>query len=803
MSIFICWVLFPLLYCLLSVGCGLLVQRASGFRMSGVLLLPVGYATIVVASQCTTYFQATTFLATPLVIALAVAGYALAVAGRRTANGDRWSNGLWPMAYDLWPGLAALATFAVYAAPVVLSGQATFLGYTLLGDTSIHFVLIDRVMSHGHSAAGLAPSSYHSVVSGYYTTAYPLGAHTALGAVRPLVGQDVAWVFQPYLALLAAFSALSIYALLARTFAPRWLVALGAFLAAQSGLMYAYALEGSIKELATVALIATLVAVGAEYVSRRGGVRAVIPLALVAAAGMGVLNASVLPWFGPVLLAVLVATLALRGTRSWRSIALEIAVFAGLGALLSYQALAMEGTFIHQTTVTFSLTSGSNLGNLLAPLSKWHGFGIWPTGDFRLGLSSHVAATYALIGLEIGAIVLGVLWALRWGTGWPLVFLGASLVGWAYVTARTNAWGDAKALMILSPALLAVAILGPASLWRSERRIEGLLLAAAIAFGVLWTNALAYHGVDLAPRGRFDELASIGQRFAGQGPALYTEFEEFGKHFLRQADPSGSNESWQDEPRATLVDGAGTRFGFSSDIDELSNAYVQRFRLLVLRRSGSASRPPSNYQLVYSGRFYEVWRRSGPGPVQRLALGNSLQPGSVPRCSAVRSLSRAGSRLAYVERPALPILMVAQARHPAAWLPDGADPTNLRPYGPGTLTGAVTVKQPARYQVWVQGSFGRGYTVYVDNELVGRVRRELNPRGQFASPGAAGLSAGRHTIRLVRPGGSLYPGNGGRNRLLGPVVLDPATDARVVRVLPSGRWRSLCGRRLDWVEALR
>src|SRR5204863_8374970 len=156
-------------------------------------------------------FHATTFLATPLVLILAVAGLAVGVRSLR------------PMTYDLWPFVAGFGVFCVYAAPVVLSGHATFLGYTLLGDTSIHFVLIYRVMSPGHSLAGLAPSSYQATLSGYYSTAYPLGAHTALGAVRPLVGQDVAWVFQPYLALLAAFTALSVYALLARAIVTRWL----------------------------------------------------------------------------------------------------------------------------------------------------------------------------------------------------------------------------------------------------------------------------------------------------------------------------------------------------------------------------------------------------------------------------------------------------------------------------------------------------------------------------------------------------------------------------------------------------
>ena len=56
----------------------------------------------------------------------------------------------------------------------------------------------------------------------------------------------------------------------------------------------------------------------------------------------------------------------------------------------------------------------------------------------------------------------------------------------------------------------------------------------------MWSNALQYHDVSLAPRERMEELAEIGEQFDGQGPSLYTEFEEFGKHFLRQTAPEGT-----------------------------------------------------------------------------------------------------------------------------------------------------------------------------------------------------------------------------------------------------------------------
>ena len=754
----------------------------------------MGYATIVVASQVTTFFSATTFLATPLVIALAVAGLATGV------------RALSPVPRALWPTLAGVATFALYAAPVVLSGSASFLGYTLLGDTSIHFTLIDWVMKHGfHTVPAGAPSSTHAALAGYIGTRYPLGAHTALGAVRPLVGQDVAWIFQPYIAILAAFAALGVYAILDQTRGPRWLIALGAFLSASAGLVYAYALEGSVKEIATICVIPMILAAGAAYVNARGGIRGVIPLAVATAAGVGILNASILVWVGPILVALLIGLLFARGGQGWRHATVAGAGFVAIAALLSFPSLWVVSKFIHDTTNTFTGAGGSDYGNLLGPLNKVQALGIWPMGDFRLALTSHITATHALMWIEGAGIVIGVVWAIWRRTWWPLVFLGASVIGWAYVSGRSNPWGDAKALMIVSPALVAMAIAGAAFLWQSRWRPVGLVIAAAVAFGVVWTDAVAYHDLDPAPRDRLAELDRIGHRFAGQGPALYTEFEEFGKHFLRQTDPSGSDESWQDDPHATLTAGGTPPFGQSVDIDQLTPAYVQHFRLLVLRRSGAASRPPADYRLAYTGRFYEVWQKTpGIRVARHLALGTPTQAAATPKCGQVRQLAAgAKSRLAYVERPQLPVFLTAKANLPRFWGVDGTGPTNIRPYGAGTLTGSLDVPAGARYTVWLQGSFGRPTVVRIDGRRVGSAKHELNPRGQYARIGEVTLTPGTHSIQISRGTGNLYPGDGGRNRLIGPLVLDPATDTRTVKQLPASRWRDLCGRSLDWVEAIR
>ena len=75
-----------------------------------------------------------------------------------------------------------MGVFAVYAAPVVLSGQATFAGYITLDDTATWLALTDRVMDHGRTSPGWRPSSYEAMLDDYFRqSGYPIGAFLPLG----------------------------------------------------------------------------------------------------------------------------------------------------------------------------------------------------------------------------------------------------------------------------------------------------------------------------------------------------------------------------------------------------------------------------------------------------------------------------------------------------------------------------------------------------------------------------------------------------------------------------------------------
>ena len=110
MSMFVAWVLYPVVLAALCAGLGLLVDVLSGRRLSGTLILPVGLAAIVVAGQFTTLDDATAELTVPVVVVLAVLGAGFSLP---------WRFGR----PDPLPIAVAVAVFAVFGAPVIFSGS--------------------------------------------------------------------------------------------------------------------------------------------------------------------------------------------------------------------------------------------------------------------------------------------------------------------------------------------------------------------------------------------------------------------------------------------------------------------------------------------------------------------------------------------------------------------------------------------------------------------------------------------------------------------------------------------------------
>jgi hypothetical protein len=115
----------------------------------------------------------------------------------------------------------------------------------------------------------------------------------------------------------------------------------------------------------------------------------------------------------------------------------------------------------------------------------------------------------------------------------------------------------------------------------------------------------------------------------------------------------------------------------------------------------------------------------------------------------------------------------------------------------------LRVPVDGRYQVWLQGSFSQRFQVWIGGHQVGSVAYELGPPGQSVNLGDVTLGAGDQPVRIAPSGDDLAPGNGGRFRLIGPLMLVRESAPPTVAEIDPRRARALCGRLLDWLEIVR
>ena len=814
MSLILSWVLFPLVLAAIGAGWGAIVQRAAGFSVDGALLVPLGLAAALVVAGTITAWPAIAPATVTVVAVGAVAGLVFAWPVRRLSP---------------WPVLAAVAVLLAYGAPVLLSGQATFLGVVKLDDTSTWFNIIDNVISHGRSVAGL-PSSTYQLNFGQANPAYPLGAFMLPGVTRALIGVDIAWVFQPYLACCGAALALCLYALMKPLVASPRMRALLAFAAAQSSLLYGYSLWGGIKEVTAAFLLALGAVLMAAMLPRAPARwRALIPLAIVAGALIQTLGAGGAAFVVPALVVVSVSWLVqARRAGRLRASAGSIAALCGLTAVFVVPVwtvlagfLSNEGNLINQL-FSSGQSAAVKFGNLTQPLSVFQLAGIWPVHDFRESASTLPSALF--IGLAVIAAAAALVYGARRRQFAPALYVGVALVGCAivYLSGGTP-WVTGKAMAIASPALLAVALTGAGVLW--GRHLAGSLVALALIGGVLWSNVLAYGDVTIASRPRLAELQHIGGLVAGNGPTFMNQYEVYAdRHFLRDGAPVEPAE--YRSVTLPLRDGVSLTKGAWADLDSFPLSTLEPYRSIVTARSPAESRPPSIYRLVWQGRYYELWQR----PVQpvrsileHVPLGESnklpycgqaqygsfeplcsVDPVAVPSCAVVHALAAKAqaehAQLVAYERPAPVVARGDETTWPDTWFHELPAHT-LTPLAPGHAVAHIAVAHAGSYQLWLGGSFSRGFEVSVDGRHVGDVKDQLLSLGGYAPVANVFLTPGVHTLVLTYPTPNLTPGSANNDlTTLAAITLQPQSPpSRLLEVAPSQATR-LCGRPLDWIE---
>jgi hypothetical protein len=808
---------YPLVLALLCLGAGLAVDRCSGRFLPLALLPAVGAAALIALSQLSTWIV-TLAPATPyLMLALALLGFVLAspreLIARLTARGDR-------AALLLVPLLAYLLALA----PVLLSGRAGFSSFMALSDSAVHMIGADYLIHHGQSYGQLdLRSSYGQFIEAYYGTGYPSGADTLLGGSALLLGLPLIWAFQPFCGLVLALGSGPAWTIARRCGLRGGWAALAAFAATVPAIVYGYELIGSVKELVAVVMLLTLgalLAVHGRWLARSP--RRAVPYALVLAAGVSALGVGFGAW---ALAASAVLLLALvQGVRGGRIGARAALASAAAGGLVLLLAAWPTWRHISQSLhVAQSISSTANPGNLQEPLKWTQAFGVWLHGSYKEEPTGAAAiATYALIGVTLAACLLGALQLLRLRRFALAGWIALTLLVWIVLSRTATTWVDAKALVLTSPVLVLLAWGGVAALLgarpdrgavaaprRGRHRPRpaplaaagAALLALALAGGALASDLAQYHSSNLAPTARYEELASLGKRFAGRGPALFTDFDEYSLYVLRQLDLGGPDFVYP--PRAP-EGGLAVAYGRPVELDRDLPSALAGYPLIVTRLDPSAQSPPAAYALAWQGTYYQVWsRRAGARPaLVHVPADERKRP--LPCRRVLRAVRLAPAHDARVVAALARELVRVRLKHvhpPHGWSRQRGGFAMRRA---GAVSLGFAVPRTGEWELWLQGQFMAPVHVSVDGRSRATLAGQLAGNSlvpDTATPVSLRLSAGAHRLTVARGGFSLMPGNGGSAVLAGAFLTPAGAPPRELLALPLGASdRALCARSYEWIE---
>jgi hypothetical protein len=177
----------------------------------------------------------------------------------------------------------------------------------------------------------------------------------------------------------------------------------------------------------------------------------------------------------------------------------------------------------------------------------------------------------------------------------------------------------------------------------------------------------------------------------------------------------------------------------------------------------------------------------------------------VPSCAQVHALaalaSRRGGRLVASERRPALFAELGDFVLPHSWQaqPDGT----IHPLGSGSEVVEIAISQRGEYGFWLGGSFRDTMRIAVDGVAVGSQTDQLSESDQLVPFGTVLMSAGEHRVELSYSRSALRPGSGGYSPFsFGPLEIgQSAASAKLLELSPSSAL-SLCGRSLDWVEAV-
>jgi hypothetical protein len=522
-------------------------------------------------------------------------------------------------------------------------GHGGILGVTEDNDMAAHLVFTETFLSE------VVENQHPALVS-----LYPLGPHSMVALIAKGFELRTDHAFTGWAMALPILNAWTALALVPRA---GWLKkAAVATVVGMPFLVIAYYAEGSFKEVVQTGMVLATLLLLSGFGPKLGRGRWV-PFGLLMGGMVCVYSVTGLVWpivFGGLWLAGLVVQRFLAERTAgivdwaWRGVRGELPAL-GLGLAALVVPLLPQAARIHRFILANSGSNGiivprDSLGNLIAPLPGWEGFGVWGAGDFRVAAEhSFVAGMWT--ALMFALVLFGAWWLWKRGHWMLVVGAAASVVIWRVTMHSQSQYTVAKALVIASPLLVMLAVLplieqlpdgfprSPSSWFKGvPRQPFSWALAAALAVLVVYAvGASDVRALRTSPVGatsHADQLRELTPLVQGE-PVLFLGNDDFVK--------------WEMTPvEVVSIQFAGTpergsreekhwENGQALDFDVPEAETLNEFSYVITTRDAAGSEPPPQMHLVTATEDFELWHRVGKVE-ERSTLREEGEPGAVLDC---------------------------------------------------------------------------------------------------------------------------------------------------------------------------
>ncbi len=510
--------------------------------------------------------------------------------------------------------LAGLPVFLLALVPFAAAGRAGTLGVAFNNDMASHLLWADGYRSAAIAAVNPVASSY------------PLGPHALVAAMAELLGSGVDLTFA---GLTVALPVLLGWTALGALRSPRpWGPFATAPLVGAAFLVAGYYGQGSFKEVFE-ALLILAVAIRLAFPETLHRRLRWVPVALLLAGTLSVYAHAGLPW--PLLFLAIWATgVTVRrytATRSARAVIARIRaevtpLLVGAGVLLV--AVAPQLPRIVRFASDNVGTNGTgiptdSLGNLARRLPFWEVFGVWNSADYRVGPTG-AFGNGLWTPFVIVLVLSGVVWSVRRGEWMLPAAAAATLLIWLATDRTQSPYVAAKALVLLAPMLMIVAVRPLAERDTTTRRmpswwgVAAPALTVVLMFGAIGSSWRALTFSTVGPTAHTREIQSLRSLLDGR-PTLYLGNDDFTRWIFAGVpvrSPVISFQSMDLRPEKPWV------YGDNYDIDSLDSATLNEFDWVVAPRDAAASAPPSQLRLVRRTTSFDVFRRTATIPPRRV-----------------------------------------------------------------------------------------------------------------------------------------------------------------------------------------